>query len=323
MALDIKHEIRPATTSTHPETSQTEEFATNRFGFTTADFYLFLCVLIWAVNIPFIKMVLEYIDPLGTSLIRFSVAGVFIVAFVLLKERNLKVAWRDVPLIVVGALIGITGNQIFFVYALQNSTSSEVSLLMASAPTFAAIFAWIFAGEKITRNYWLSFPLALVGVSLIILTAQGVRLTGSFLGVGLALLTAASWACYTVIIRPLMSRYSTMKVSAYMTVIGAVTILPFGLPQIHPEKLATAPAHIWLILLYSTFGAVLLTNILWYIGVKRLGAQRTAFYAYLQPFLGVVAAFIILGENLIGWSMIIYRRQKTGVRGQGAGNSEK
>jgi drug/metabolite transporter (DMT)-like permease len=104
-----------------------------------------------------------------------------------------------------------------------------------------------------------------------------------------------------------------------MTVIGAVTILPFGLPQIQPEKIATAPAYIWLILLYSTFAAVLLTNILWYSGVKRLGAQRTAFYAYLQPFLGVIAAFIILAEPLVGWqilggvlvilSMVIYRRQ--------------
>jgi drug/metabolite transporter (DMT)-like permease len=306
-----------------PPNLEAPVYAQNRFGFTNADLFLFLCVSIWAVNVPLVKSILPYIDPLGIALIRFGTAGLIMIPVVLWKEKNLKVAWEDVPLILAGALVGIFLNQIFFVYALKNTTSSEVSLLMAASPTFAALFAWLFAKEKITRNYWLSLPVALFGVILIVLTAQGAQLGGSFLGNGLALLTAGSWACYTVIVRPLMYKYSTLKVSAYITFIGALMILPFGLPQINPEKLATAPFNIWLFLLYCTFASVLLTNLLWYLGIKRLGSQRTAFYAYLQPFLGVIAAFIILNEQVVGWqilggclvifSMIIYRRRQKKV----------
>jgi drug/metabolite transporter (DMT)-like permease len=213
--------------------------------------------------------------------------------------------------------MGIFLNQVLFVYALSNTTSSEVSLLMAAAPSFATLFAWLVGQEKIKLNYWLSLPLAIAGVSLIILTAPGAKLGGNLLGDSLALATAASWAAYTVLIRPLLKYYSASLISAYMSIMGALALLPFSWSQFDWEKVSHMPANLWLALIYSTLGAVVITNLLWFTGVKELGAPRTAFYAYLQPFVGVFAAALILGETIVPWqiaggffivaSMIIYR----------------
>lgn len=273
-------------------------------GFTRADLYLFLCVSIWGFNVPLIKLVLNYLDPLAISTLRFGVAGIIFAAMTWARERSLGIQWKHLGLIIACALAGITLNQIFFIYALKNTTSSEVSLLMTSTATFAVLVAWVLGQEKIKRNFWYSLPVSVSGVALIVLTASGARLSGSWLGDGLGLCTAASWATYTVLLRPLMNHYSITKISAYVSLIGVIALLPFDYNQFDPAKFAAVPSNIWLILAFCTLGAVLFTNILWYTGIKRLGSSRTAFYGYFQPFVGVVAAFLILQESLVIWQLL-------------------
>lgn len=292
--------------------------------FSGADALVLLCIAIWAVNVPSVKLLLQNgFGPLEVSMIRYTIGAIVFLAIVMIREKSFGVQWRHLPLLVVAGVVGITLNQVFFVYALQNTTSSEVSLLMASTPTFAALLAWLLGQEKIRLNYWLSLPLAIGGVLLIVLTTPGAHLGGGFLGDGLALLTSASWAAYTVLIRPLIRHYSIARISAYVLIVGVLAMLPFGLPQVKAEHYTNLAPHLWLTLAYCTFGALILTNFLWYSGIKHLGAPRTAFYAYFQPFGGVVAASLILGEVIVPWqvlggalvvlSMIMYRSNLTGL----------
>jgi len=288
-------------------------------GLTLADVLLLLCVTIWAFNIPLIKMTLGYINPLALSIIRFGITGIITFGIVWFKERNLAIQWRHLLPIILCALMGITLNQVFFVYALKNTTSSEVSLLMAATPSFAVLAAYLAKQEKASSGYWKSLPISLAGIGLIVLTAPNAQLGGGWLGDVLALCTAASWATYTVLIRPLMRYYSIAKLSAYITLIGTIMLLPFGGPQFDFGAMGNIPPGIWLAITYSTLVAVVLTNFLWYFGVKKLGGPRTAVYAYIQPFLGVVAATLILSEAIIGWQIVggglvilgllIYRRR--------------
>lgn len=306
--------IAPATPAPLPT-----EIATTRLKFSRADALVFACVCIWAFNVPMVKSLLQYFEPLQTSLLRFLTAGLFFVIYVKFKEGSLAVKKRDLLLLAGAGLMGITINQILFVYALKNTSSSEVSLLMAATPTFATLLAWLLGQEKIRLNYWFSLPLAIAGVSLIVLNAPGAHLTGSLLGDFLALLTAASWAAYTVMIKPLVKSYSPSLISAYVLLLGTIPLVPLGISQFDFSRMGSVPWNIWLTLAYSTFAAVVLTNILWFTGIRELGAPRTAFYAYLQPFVGVFAAFLILGENIVplqifgGFfivgSMILYRVQ--------------
>jgi drug/metabolite transporter (DMT)-like permease len=292
------------------------EPATLRFG--GADLLVLLCICIWAVNVPSVKLLLQNgFGPLEVSMIRYTIGAIFFLGLVLIREKSLRVQWRHLPLLVLAGIVGITLNQVFFVYALENTTSSEVSLLMASTPTFAALLAWLIGQEKIRLNFWISLPLAIAGVFLIVITAPGAHLGGGLWGDALALFTSASWAGYTVMIRPLIKHYSVARISAYVLFIGVLAMLPFGLPQMNTNHYANLAPSLWLTLAYCTFGALILTNFLWYGGVKHLGAPRTAFYAYFQPFGGVIAAALILGEVVVPWqvmggilvvfSMILYR----------------
>jgi drug/metabolite transporter (DMT)-like permease len=278
--------------------------ATSALGFTRADFYLLLCISLWAFNGPVLKGVLEYIDPLVASVIRNGVAGLIFLGLTWFQERSLAIKWQHVGLLVVCAVVGLTMNQLCFVFALKNATASEVSLLAATTPIFATVAAWAWGHDKIGANFWYSLPISLIGVALIILTAPGVQINGSWLGDLLAIGTAAAWAIHTILLRPLLQHYSVVKLSAYVSLISTLSMLPFSYGQIQLDKLATLPINIWVSLAFCTIGAVVLTNVLWYTGVKRLGAVRTTVYAYLQPFIGVVMAFLVLSETIVPWQIV-------------------
>jgi drug/metabolite transporter (DMT)-like permease len=301
--------------TTNPKNEVLPKVNVSSFG--QADLLLMICVSIWAFNVPIVKSTLAYFEPLQISLIRIVSAAIIFTVYVWFKEGSLKVQRKHLLTLVAAGFIGITLNQVFFVYALSNTHSAEVSLLMGTIPSFATLMAWLLGQEKVRLNYWLSLPLAIAGVSLIILSTPGASLEGNLLGDFMALLTAFTWGTYTVLISPLFKHYSASRVSVYILVIGAIGLLPFGVGQFHWERMASVPTHIWWFLAYSAIGAIVITNILWFTGVKILGAPRTAFYAYLQPFIGVFSAALILGEQVVGWqivggvlvvfSMILYR----------------
>ena len=296
-----------------------------RFG--AGDLLALLCVAIWSINTPFVKLLLGNValPPFELAIIRYGSGAVFYTLYVLVREKSLKVSLKHLPLLALAGFIGIGLNQICFVNALSNSTSSEVSLLMAVSPSLAVLFAWVIGQEKMNLNYWISLPLALGGVILIVMTAPGSNVSGNLVGVLYALGMALTFAIYTVLLRPLFAYYSVAKLSAYALVVGVVTMIPYALVQ-HTnfsfDQFTTISPLMWLVLLFTCL-SVIVTNFFWYAAIKILGASRASVYNYLQPFGGVVCAAIFLGEVLIALqilggalvvlSMILYRSGLSGL----------
>src|SRR5690349_24108318 len=96
-----------------------------------------LCVAMWSVNTPFVKLLLGNvpIPPFELAIIRYGSGAIFYTIYVLLREKSLRVSLKHLPLLALAGFIGIGLSQICFVNALSNSTSPEVSLLMALTPS--------------------------------------------------------------------------------------------------------------------------------------------------------------------------------------------
>ncbi|MGP8249397.1 MAG: DMT family transporter, partial [Candidatus Dormibacteria bacterium] len=95
-----------------------------------------------------------------------------------------------------------------------------------------------------------------------------------------------------------LRRYRAIWLTAILTTVGGLMLAPFGaLEAIGRHPHVTAP---WLGLLsYSVLGSVALGFLLYTIAVRRLGPARVAAYSYLQPFLSVVAAALLIGEAIL------------------------
>ena len=122
-------------------------------------------------------------------------------------------------------------------------------------------------------------------------------MAGSPKGILLALLGSATWAVYSVAIAPLMRRYSPFRISALGLLMGAALILPTAAPQLATQDWDLEPL-VWGILVVSIIGPLVITNVLWFTAIDRVGPSRASLYANLQPFLGALFALLILSEKM-------------------------
>ncbi len=278
---------------------------------TSAEAALFLTVLIWSLNFSAVKVGVGAIAPLAFSVVRFVLGASVTVVVVLAREGVPRFRRQDLGLLLAAALCGITINQVAFVGALSITSASNVALLMGTIPIWTALIALATRQEQLDAAHWVALVAGIGGVALVVLGGAHAGLGAvSFGGEALALATAASWAGYSVLIRPLMARYSALALSAFMMVVGTLALVPFALPQLAGQDWGAVPGDAWLALAYAAILSVSLTNILYFTAIHRVGASRAALYTYLEPFLGVLFAVLLLADRvtlpqLVGGGIIV------------------
>ena len=201
-----------------------------------ADGMLVLANVLWSLNYATTKYAFERWNPLAFSGIRFTAAGLAMAVVVRVREGGLGVDRRDVPRVVVAGATGIFLNQLTFNYALDYTAAANVALLLGAAPAFTAAFSAALGHERVRRTHWLALGVSLIGVALVVQGGSGVAgfsLKGDLLAIGAAL----TWAAYSVMLRPLFGRYSAMRLSTLMILVGAVLMAPFAGSQARPPGL--------------------------------------------------------------------------------------
>ena len=228
----------------------------------------------------------------------------------------------------VAAALGIWLNQLSYVYAIKFTNASTTALILGATPIFAALIAFAIGLERLSR------ALLARGGGLVRRGRAGrgrlggeVRrdLEGDLLGVA----TAATWAAYSVAIAPLMRRYSPYRISAIVLVARLDRrCAPTAAPQLASQS-STSAGWSGLLLAFAVLGPLVLTNILWFKAVDRVGPSHATLFANTQPFVAAIFAVLLLGETL-SWLQVVggvgigvgiwLARQKAGAPGSPAAN---
>jgi len=262
------------------------------------DLVLLATLLIWALNVSVTRYVLTHgFRPLAYASIRYALAALLAALFVLVLERSLAVHGRRAWILIGVAALFLLANQICFVYSLKLASATTVSLIMGTTPIFAALFASVVGLEKLSGRFWIATAALFGGVALVALGSGGALssdLGGELLAVGLS----ASWAAYSVCLTPLMGRYSPYRISGLVLLPMTAVLLLVSIGALGDQNYGELPALDWLGLAYAVVGPLVLTNVLWFTAIRRVGPSRATLFANLQPFLAVVIAVLLLSESL-------------------------
>jgi drug/metabolite transporter (DMT)-like permease len=252
---------------------------------------------LWALNLTLSRYVLTNgMLPLAYSVVRYGAAAAVFVLFAVGGERSLRLprsTWGWV-----GAAAAVLWvNQIVFVYALHETTASTVALVLGATPVFAALLGLVLGTERPSMRFWLGAALSFAGVGLVALGSGG-QLSGGLGGVALAILTAATWAGYSVAITPLMRHASPVRISAVVLPFAWLGIAAVGTPQMLREDWGDLGWEVWAVVALATLGPLVLTNLLWFRVLDRIGPARATLATNLQPFVAAVFAVVLLSERL-------------------------
>ncbi|WEJ73618.1 DMT family transporter [Pseudomonas sp. PSE14] len=188
---------------------------------------------------------------------------------------------------------------IFESLALQHTSAAQAGMITALLPLLVAVGAFFLLHEKIARNTWLGFALAVLGALWLTLASEANGhapnpLLGNFYEL-LAMLCATG---YTLLLKHLSARYSPFILTAMQALIGSLFFLPLALAT---SGLPPAPGPTgWFALIYLgsvvTVGAYGLYNF----GVSRLPASQATGFINLIPVFTLIFAALFLGEVLSG-----------------------
>jgi drug/metabolite transporter (DMT)-like permease len=257
---------------------------------------LLATVLLWALNLSVTRYILTHgLAPLSYATVRYGLAGLVFIGLVLATERTLRVERKHVPLLALAA-VTLWLNQLCFVFALDVTTASTIGLLLGAIPIFAGLFGLVLGTERATGRFWGAAGISFVGVALVALGSGG-EISSNGRGIALGLATAASWAAYSVAVGPLMRTYSPSRMSA---VVIPATWLGLALSGLGQTTDQDWHVHwtIWPLLVLATLGPLVLTNVLWFRAIHRIGANRATLATNLEPFVAALLAVILLSERI-------------------------
>ncbi|NPV48999.1 MAG: EamA family transporter [Armatimonadetes bacterium] len=281
--------------------------------------YLWLATvpLTWGFN--FVALKILY----GTY--HFSVTGLLSARYVLMvpllavllwvTERDRGVRrehWRYLGLF---ALVTVGIYQYLFAKAIELTSAGESALLISSAPIFTFLITAALGWEKPTRLGFVGVICGFAGIALVIFGGNGSANVPPTHVLGDLVMIAASvlWAAYAIFSKPLLKHYSPLKVTAWAHILGAVIIIPVGWRPMVAVDWVSLPWPGWACVLYFAWLAGVYGFVVWYRGVRAIGAHKTMLFQYLVPPVALVVGYFVLREAPSAWQMLGVVLTLTGV----------
>lgn len=252
----------------------------------------------WAAVPAFATRVQGQIGPVEFIFLRygFALAGLLVIwpwlGGSLPRGRDF---WRTcamgVAVFTVGHLCQIAG--------IQRSQACDSSILLTLDPLVSTLGAAWFLHEKIPARRWTGFVVAMTGVAVMSAWNRTSPLPGLIANL-LIVLSFVSESVWSVVGKPLISRWGIPKVSVLALTAGTIAngLLMLSWPSAEPGAFARLPVSSWIILavlgvVFTAFGY----NV-WFLVIREAPVSVASLTIFLQPIVGTVVSVLWTGERL-------------------------
>lgn len=261
---------------------------------TTGIMLAILAAALYAVNSPFSKLLLDYMQPTLMAGFLYIGAGLGMLIIAIIRklrkydktEENIKKA--DLPYTIAMIILDIVA-PIFLLLGLSFTTAANASLLNNFEIVATAIIALMIFKEKISKRLWIG--IFFVTISCALLSFEDISSLKFSIGSLFVLLACLSWGLENNCTRKLSSK-DPLKIVLLKGVFSGIGSVIIGLCI--GERITVY----WSVFAVLVVGFVAYgLSIFFYIYAQRLlGAARTSAYYAVAPFIGTLLSLAIFRE---------------------------
>jgi drug/metabolite transporter (DMT)-like permease len=260
-------------------------------------------VIFWGFSFIATKTVIRELHPFTLLVLRFGIGALLLFLVQICRDRSFLKAfsfrdWISILLLAAIGVVAVTGLQ---AYGLLYTTAINTGWIIAINPILITIAARLFLGESITARKVSGILLGFFGIFLII--SKGVfslSIFGSVSSLGdfLAFGSALAWTTYTVGGRGFLARFSPLSSVAAITMVGCVIMFPLSFLMGRWDTVLRLSPAAWAGVLFLGVFCSGLGYLFWYAALKKKDSIVVGMYLYLEPFATLIAAILILGEEV-------------------------
>jgi drug/metabolite transporter (DMT)-like permease len=270
--------------------------AVPRATFNPLPVYIGIFCVLWSFAFVAGKIGVTDCPPLILLAARFSLAGVLILGVSALRRDDWSLSWRDVG---VFAILGIANNALYLglgYTGLQTVSAGLGGLIVSANPVFTAVLAALFLHEPLTSRKVAGLLLGIAGVTFIVWHRISVG-TDSLHGVAFTLASLASIVAGTILFKLLAPKGSLWLGNGIQSLSGGLMLLPFAFTLSDVGAIVPS-ARLLAAFAFLVLGGSILAYLLWFHLLKVCGATAASAYHFLMPPLGMLFAWMVLGEHV-------------------------
>ncbi len=248
----------------------------------------------WSSAFTSARVIVEYAPPLSALALRFFISGLIgvMIAFALGQSAKLtRRQWTGV------LIFGLCQNALYLglnFVAMQTVPASLAAIIASTMPLLVALVGWVVFGTKVRRLGLAGLVAGVIGVALI----MGARLQGGVdpFGLLLCVIGVVSLTIATLAVMGAASGGNVLMIVGLQMLVGA-TILA-GPALMLEDWVVTWNWQLIVAFTYTTLIPGLAATWVWFMLVGRIGAVKASTFHFLNPFLGVAIAAVLLGEAI-------------------------
>jgi len=266
--------------------------------------------LIWGANTVIAKITMQEIPVMSLSFLRFALASLLLVPFLITLERkHLKVKLDHLPKLLMASFLMITCTIALSYEGLKLTTAIDSSVLGLVVPIISVLGGWLVLKEHIYLINLLGIGIGLLGGLVIIglpLLLFGGFAPTNLLGDLLIILSGFTFVAGTIVAKDILDKYPTLVFTAISFLVG---VFSFAIPAVNeyiqsPSWVTNVTFLGILGLLYITILSSVCAFILMEWGLKKTSVIKANLFQYIEPAMAATLAVPILGER-ISYSFII------------------
>ncbi len=262
--------------------------------------YAFSAAVFYAVNVPFSKLLLQYVGSTTMAALLYLGAGFGIGILSLFNKKERRAAERltkkDLPF-VIGMIVLDIAAPIFLMLGLNYGSSANASLLGNFEIVATSVIALFIFREAVSERLWAA--IALITLSSILLSFDGMDSLRFSCGSLFVLLATVCWGFENNCTRNIASKstYEIVVLKGIFSGLGSLMIaLLKGEAMPRFQYIAAA-----MLLGFVAYGL----SIFLYVRVQNtLGAAKTSAYYAVAPFIGTFLSFLFFRETL-SWTYLL------------------
>lgn len=251
-------------------------------------------VAMWSSAFTSARIVVAYAPPFLALFVRFLISGLVALAIGRALGQRIRLSqaeWRAV------VIFGVCQNALYLGlnFEAMRTVEASVAVVIASLlPLIVAGLGRVFLGERLSALALLGLVLGFLGV-LVIMAARLGRGADPW-GLALCVAGVLALSVATLMVRGASGGGNLWVVVGLQMLVGSLALLPVS-ALLETWTVTWSWPLLWAFL-YTVFLPGIAATMIWFVLVRRIGPTRAAAFHFLNPFLGVATAALILGERV-------------------------
>jgi drug/metabolite transporter (DMT)-like permease len=266
---------------------------------TRARIALMTAAFLWAASFVAVRVALDEVPPLVVVTVRLLISAACFLPWVVATGGTKGIDARGLGRLFVLSLFGTSLHYGTQTIGLQYTTASNGSVYTTTGPITILLLSALVLGERITLRKAMGVAVAMAGV-VVVMGAEAFRSFefGNIKGDLLILASIVMWGLFTVFGKRLTDELGALRVTAWVTILGAVTMVPIGWGEARARgfSLVDTSGEAWVAIVFLGVACSFFATLLYFVALGLSESQKVGVYLYTIPPMTAVMAALYLGE---------------------------